>query len=244
LLKPRNFPYTNTLWLIKKMRIILKLLPILILVIQCKNVEKIDLQESDWALTKESRDYIEYLKFIQNHPNSINFNKALSEYLFLRDSISDFVGCERYNAKIDAIDNSKVLFNGYLKSIDSLRYFTLHYLINANGEMEVSSKLKYKVKIPQTTLFNSISNGKFEFQFYKKPFPVEYLQPILTEIKNGINDYKNYLSKEWYQTEYSDLTNEKRIEIDELNNRRLVFFDFTDLEDKRFNPPPKYDFNE
>ncbi|PKG52279.1 hypothetical protein [Olleya sp. 1-3] len=220
------------------MRIKVSVLFILIFATQCKNIEKKDVQERDWDVVKTSRYYRDYATFIQNHPNSNNLENAISEYLFLKDSLSDFIGCNRYNATIDTVNNTKLLFNQSLTTIDSLRHLAFNYLKNANGAMEVSSKLKYKIRIPNTDVFDSISKGQFEFHFYKKHIPVTYLQPLITEISKGINDYKNYLSKKWYQTEYAKLEKNKKIAIDALNDQKLVFFDFTDLEAKRITPPP------
>ncbi|OWW23105.1 hypothetical protein B4Q04_22385 [Zobellia sp. OII3] len=217
------------------MRITLKLFLILILAIQCKNIEEIDSQKIDWQETKNSRNYVDYATYIQKHPNTENFSKALSEYFFLRDSIADFGGCYRFNASISVTDSAKVLFDDELKSLDSLRFYTFQYL--KNGKPNISSSLKTDIQIPESKLRDSISTGRFDIVIYDKPYPIENLKKAIIEISKGIKDYKKYLSEEWFQKPYSELSKDKRAGIDKLNDQRLVFFDFTNMDGKRFNPP-------
>lgn len=232
--------YTYLLFLIKEMRIPLKLFMILILAVQCKNVEEVDLQVIDWLETKNSRNYVDYATYIQKHPNTENFSKALSEYFFLRDSMADFGGCYRFNASISVTYSEKVLFDDELKSLDSLRFYTFQYL--KNGKPNISSSLKTDIQIPESKLRDSISTGRFDIVIYDKPFPIEKLKIALMEIRNGIDDYKEYLSKLWFQKPYYELTKQKRIGIDKLNDKRLLFFDFSYMNGEKFIPPPTSEF--
>ncbi len=64
------------------MKIILNIFLIFILTIQCKSVEENNQSQKDWTKTKKSRKHFDYATFIQNHPKSEHFKKALSEYFF------------------------------------------------------------------------------------------------------------------------------------------------------------------
>ncbi|MGP1991432.1 hypothetical protein D9V96_006070 [Zobellia laminariae] len=213
------------------MRLTLNLLLILLLTVQCKNVEEID-----WLETKKSRNYIDYATYIQKHPNTGNFSKALSEYFFLRDSIADFGGCYRFNASIRVTKNAKVLFDDELKSLDSLRFYTFQYL--KNGKLNISSSLKTDIQIPESNLKDSISTGRFDIVIYEKPFPIKNLKIVLTEISKGIEDYNEFLAKKWFKKPYSELDNGKKKAIEKLNNKRLLFFDFSDMNVEHINQPP------
>lgn len=218
------------------MRNTLNIILILIFAIQCKDVEEHVSQQTDWEQTKSSREYFDYAIFIQNNPHSEYIFEAMKKYLILQDSASEFIGGSRFNAKIDRIDTSKVLFNGYIKDIDSLRYIGLNYLKNANGNAQVASKLKYKVQIPETQIFDSISKGSFEFQFYEDPFATKALQKIIIELSHAIEDYKEFLSDKWYDRPYSKLSSKKKSGIDKLVHHRFVFFDFKVIENSRLQP--------
>ncbi len=211
------------------MKIILKLFLIFILAVQCKNVE-----ETDWLETKNSRNYIDYGMYIQKHPDTKKLSKALSQYFILKDSSNDFGGCYRYNASISFIDDSKILFDDELKSLDSIRLCTFQYL--KNGKPNISSSLKTDVQIPESNLRDSISIGRFDIIFYNKPFATENLKLTLIEVSKGIHDYKEHLSKSWFKKSYSELTKKKRIGIDKLNDKRLIFFDFSHMNNQRFTP--------
>ena len=225
------------------MRIALKLSLIFILAIQCKSVEENKQSENDWVKTEKSRDYFDYAVYIQKHPKSKNVEEALSEYLFLRDSIAGFLGCGKYNTSLSFVDEEKVLFDDELKSIDSLSFITFEYL--KNGIPNVSPH-KYNVQIPQSKMWDSISKVHFDIVFYDKPFPIKSLKLALSEVSNGINSYKNYLSNKWYHLPYNKLTNEKKNGIDELNDSRFSFFDFSQMEGKRMILPitSEFDINE
>ena len=214
------------------MRRYILLFVFIIITIQCKKVEESDLSETDWLETKRSRHYDDYAKFIQKHPSSKNFKEAFAEYFFLTDSISDFRASSRFNAEINVNDQSQILFNSSLIEFDSVRNFAFHYLKDFNGNAEISSKLKYKVQIPETNSFDSISRGRFGFTFYKKQFPNRYIQPVIIEITKGIGDYKEYLSKKWYNKPYYELSKETKTEINALNENRLIFIDLTFLSDE------------
>lgn len=225
------------------MRTALKLSFIFILTIQCKNVEENKHSENDWVETKKSREYFDYAAYIQKYPKSQNFEKALSEYLFLRDSAAGFLGCGKYNTSLSIVDDEKVLFDNELKSIDSLSFITFEYL--KNGIPNVS-KHKYNVQIPESKVWDSISKVHFDIVFYDKPFPIKSLKLALNEVSDGINSYKNYLSDKWYGLPYNKLTNKKKNGIDELNDTRFSFFDFSHMRGKRIIPPPpsEFDINE
>ena len=217
------------------MRLTLKIALILILAIQCKSVEENNQIEKDWAETQKSREYFDYATFIQNHPKSEHFEKALSEYLFLVDSISDFIGCGKYNTSISIVDDEKILFDNKLKSIDSLSFIAFDYL--KNGIPNVSTH-KYEIQIPYSKMRDSVSKVHFGIGIYNKPFPIEYLKLALEEISIGINYYKEYLSEKWYDLPYNKLTKEKKNGIDNLNNTRFSFFDFSSMKGNRIIPPP------
>ncbi|RBW62492.1 hypothetical protein DS884_02510 [Tenacibaculum sp. E3R01] len=225
------------------MRTALKLSLIFILTIQCKSVEENKHSENDWVETKKSREYFDYAAYIQKYPKSQNIEKALSEYLFLRDSVAGFLGCGKYNTSLSIVDDEKVLFDGELKSIDSLSFTTFEYL--KNGIPNVSTH-KYNVQIPVSKMWDSISKVHFDIVFYDKPFPTESLKLALNEVSDGINSYKNYLSVKWYGLPYNKLTNKKKNGIDELNDTRFSFFDFSYMQGKRIIPPPpsEFDINE
>ncbi|GGF69597.1 hypothetical protein [Wenyingzhuangia marina] len=222
------------------MRIVLKLSLIFILAIQCKSVEENKQSENDWVETQKSRDYFDYAVYIQKHPKSKNIEKALSEYLFLRDSVAGFLGCGKYNTSLSFVDEEKVLFDNELKSIDSLSFITFEYL--KNGIPNVSTH-KYDVQIPQSNMWDSISKVHFDIVFYDKPFPIKSLKFVLNEISDGIHNYKKYLSKKWYKKPYNELTDNLKIEIDYLNDSRLSFFDFSYMNGKRIVPPPPPEFD-
>lgn len=221
------------------MRITLKICIVFILAVQCKNVEKTDHSNSHWLEVKKSRDYFDYITFIQKNPKSEHFEKALSEYFFLRDSLEGFLGCGRYNASISIVNEKQMLFKGELTNLDSLRFRTFEYL--KNGIPNVST-LKYDIQIPQSNMWDSISKGHFDIVIYDKPFPIKSLKLALEEVKIGIINYKDFLSKKWYKKPYIELTSEHKIGIDELNDTRISFFDFSHLNGKRMIPPPPPDF--
>jgi len=82
-----------------------------------------------------------------------------------------------------------------------------------------------------------------------KPFSSSSLQLAIEQISLGIENYKDYLLKKWYKKPYVELSNDLKIEIDNLNNTRMSFFDFSYLNGKRLipplpPPPPKFDFND
>lgn len=215
------------------MRIIIISL-ICISAIQCKNIEQTDQSNIRWLEVQKSKDYIEYAKFIQEHPKSEYFEKALSKYFFLRDSLNGFFACGRYNASISIVDNKKLLFNDQLINLDSLRFRTFDYL--KNGIPKVST-LKYNIQIPQSDMWDSVSKGHFDIVLYEKPFPIRSLQLALKEISVGIEHYKEYLSNKWYKKPYAELPKDLKLRIDNLNNSRLSFFDFSYMNDKRIIPP-------
>ena len=225
------------------MRIALNIFLIFILAIQCKSVEENNQVEEDWAETQQSREYSNYAKFIQNHPKSEHFEKALSEYLFLADSVADFIGCGKYDTSISIVDNEKILFDYELKSIDSLRFLTFDYL--KNGIPNVTTH-KYEVQVPQSKMKDSISKVHFGIGIYNKPFPIKPLKLAMEEISIGINYYKEYLSEKWFDLPYDKLTKEKKFGIDNLNDKRVSFFDFSYMKGKKINPspPPEFDINE
>ncbi|WP_148311374.1 hypothetical protein [Nonlabens marinus] len=220
------------------MRTSLNIFLILILAIQCKEVEN-DQTEIRWLKTEKSREYLDYSKFIQENPKSKHFEKALSEYFFLRDSVEGYFGCGKYNTSISIVDNEKILFDDELKKIDSLRYITFEYL--KNGIPNVSTH-KYDVQIPESKMWDSISKVHFDVVIYKKPFPIKSLKLALEEVSIGIDYYKEYLSEKWFSLPYNKLSNGKRIGIDELNDTRFSFFDFSHMNGKRIIPPPPPEF--
>ncbi|MEO1485795.1 MAG: hypothetical protein AAFU57_08610 [Bacteroidota bacterium] len=211
--------------------------PILILCLQCR---KVDISKEDWLKTKESRHYDDYARFIQKHPKSVYFESALSEYFFLHDSIADNLICCRYNASISVIDGKQLLFDEEIKMTDSLRIYSFEYL--KNGKPGIPS-LQRQVRIPETELNDSISKGHFDIIIYEKPLSVNVLQSMILEISNGINDYKEYLAESWYNKRYADLSVSKKKALDKLNDRRLMFFDFSGMDVKRGQPPEREEFD-
>jgi hypothetical protein len=221
------------------MKIALKIFLISILALQCKSIEENNKLEKDWTETQKSRKYFDYARFIQKHPKSEHFEKALSKYFFFRDSVTGFSGCGKYNTSISVLGDEKKLFNQELKNIDSLRYLTYQYL--KNGIPNISTH-KYVVKIPESKMWDSISKGHFDIVIYNNPFPVKSLKLVLGEISIGISYYKKHLSEKWFDLPYNELTNGKKNGIDELNDTRFSFFDFSSMKDKTIKPqlPPEF----
>jgi hypothetical protein len=60
------------------------------------------------------------------------------------------------------------------------------------------------------------------------------IQDVIIEISKSMDSYKNYLSKDWYLKDFSDLSKVESNLIDSLLRYRLILYGF----DKEYILPP------
>ncbi len=205
-----------------------------------KSINKDNIAYIDsWPTIENSTDHYDFIKFIIENPESDNFDTALYKHLYYRDKMWDTIppppcDCFRNCISIEVNKKGEILLDGRRFNKDSLRISLLNFLINKEEKHDMPLKM-------EITDFNNtkrlISRGRFEVSYYNVSY--DTLQNIVIEIGGAINNYKSYLSNDWYSKDYSYLDSINKKFLDSYFDCRIIFWDFEEIHN--FPPPPPLD---
>ena len=184
----------------------------------------------------ESNDFWEYAEFLQNNPTTAYFKEAFSRYLFLKDSTRYSGVCAKNNLDISPENGDSVLLYGLIYPIDSIRRKCFQYLTITNFWKNYTSFQKEFVN-PDNNEIKYYSRGRFDITVYGDTISYDNLQTTVIEVVKGINDYKRFLSNEWYNKAIENIDRQQKSTIDSIVGLRIDFFHF----DENHKIPPLFE---
>ncbi|WP_417591111.1 hypothetical protein [Owenweeksia hongkongensis] len=188
--------------------------------------------DQTWHKAVESEDFFEYAHFIQEYPNSEHFNTALANYFSLREAYEDSAGvpllcCLGNCGRLELDSNGRIMFEGEVILIDSLRSYALEFLINESQDPTMPSQKRLALFTGKP---GYVSKGYFEI--YLNQDSTGRNQIAITQVSNAIQDYKAFLSETWFNTSIKSLDEKRADYIDSVLYVRLNLYDFIPV------PPP------
>jgi hypothetical protein len=189
-----------------------------------------------WKKVKRSDDYLDYSRFIRFNPSSQKFDSALFYFYHFKKkmmNISPPHPGDCFNNCIDVLVNQsgQVLMNGQLIPFDSIRTTAYSFILNKNNTVDLPDK-----KVFTDHLGNEIELSKGVFIINHHPLKTSHLQENVIEIVKGIDDYKLFVAKQLYNSDFDNLNKTRKSVLDSMLSTRLIF---RNLEDEPNPEPPK-----
>lgn len=189
------------------------------------NQQKIFTKIVTWENTKKSINYVDYLHFLMNNPDTTHFNEAIIKYFHYRDSLWEKEGvpnlpCLGY---VSILINQKgqVLFDDEFIQLDEIRSKSFNFLVNKANNIELSIK---KEIMDTKNSPREISTGFFEISFIKgSSLNLHY---TIREVALALEDYKQYLILKWYPNN-EILQQENYESLNFYYHERLFLYDYT-----------------
>jgi len=200
----------------------------------CKNqgINNIDIENHEmsdfWEAICKSKDHQDYISFLNEFPDSEHFETALTRYIEYKKNYFDTVphptwDCFRNCIKIEVDSIGGTLFENDSISLTTLRKAVLNQLINPNDDQYLPEK---KIVVDDSGVERAISKG-FLYVIIRHNYP-SILKTVTIELKKAIDDYKGYLSLNWYNKPINKIS---QAELNYLESvcRTWYFFDKFDF---------------
>lgn len=189
-----------------------------------------------WKKVKRSDDYLDYSRFIRFNTSSQKFDSALFYFYHFREQLRDSTSpppADCFNNCIEVLVNQsgQVLINDQLIPFDSIRTTAYSFILNKNNTVDLPDK-----KVFTDHLGNEIELSKGVFIINHHPSKTSHLQENVIEIVKGVDDYKLFLAKKMYNSDFESLNKTRKSVLDSMLSTRLLF---RNLEDEPYPEPTK-----
>jgi len=185
-----------------------------------------------WDLISDSKDHRDYIRFLNDFPDSEYFDTAITRYIKFKKIFCDTVlppawHCTRNCIKIEADSIGNILFENDSLDLINLKTAVLNQLINPNDDHYLPEKVEI---VDDTGAKRMISKG-FIYVITRLKNPSS-LKNIVIELKKAIEEYKGYLSKKWYAKTINKLSKPELKNIESVIRTKYFFdkFDFYPIE--------------
>ncbi len=200
------------------------------------NKNQVDNQ--NWNNVKESNDFLDYISFMRENPESNHFENALNLYfekreLYWKENMPPHADCFSNCGQFIIDSLGIVIFDDKVVNRDTLSHYLLKFLINEKNNVNWPNKRNI---IDSKGNKHKISKGAFEIIFDKNQ--IKKLKSIFPIINNSFEDYKEFLSNEWYSKNFMDLEQDGKKLLDSLLEYRLSFWELEKIPEPPPPPPP------
>ena len=184
-----------------------------------------------WNKAKESKDLYELQKLIETYPETENFDSAINLYfkrrnemLKTRNDIPPPWRCVRNCRNISINPKGNIQFNSRPIEIDSVEDCVYKFISDTSY---LDNFPDFKDFIDKNGNVHPVTKAIIEVEFIKDS--VLNLQSVIIQTRQAYDRLKNDLSLKWYNQELLQLTEAKKIQIDSLFERRIIFSDITEI---------------
>lgn len=200
------------------------------------NKNQVDNQ--NWSKVRESDDFLDFISFMRENPESNHFENALNLYfekreLYWEENMPPHSDCFNNCGQFIIDSLGEISFENSMIKNDSLRGYLLKFLINEKNKVNWPNK---STITDSKGINREITKGAFELIFDKNQ--TKNLKTIVSTISYSFEDYKEYLSSEWYNKKFGKLNHDEKFLLDSLLEYRLSFWRFEDIPEPPPPPPP------
>ncbi len=199
-----------------------------------KTDEPVDISEVAWDRIKNEKDFWVLETYLNTFPRSKHFDEALEKHITEREIEYErdgypIVHCWKNCLEVRLIGDSLLLVDGEPTNIERLKQIVYNFLLNPTNDPNLSETEEV---VDEEGKARKLSKAHFVIEFNRHQAEV---QPVLIEMADGVQLYREWLALKWFGQEFSNLDEDKEVYLISILNNRIKFWDF---EKEYENPPP------